>query len=93
MTNRVERFDKDGNIVETYDYEERFSAMYTLQLVWCYVHKVNIYNKKQREKAKAEFIINESSVSFCHDGDTYVCTKQAERKDINDGINSSALDF
>lgn len=93
MANKVERFDKDGNIVETFTYDERFSAMYTLQLVWCYLHKVNLYNKSLRENAKASFLINESAVSFYHDDDVYVCYKQADKKDVYDGINNSSLNF
>lgn len=93
MTNKVERINGNGTLLETYDYDGRFSAVYTLQLVWCYVNKVNIYNKQQREKAKESFNFGEATVSFVFDNDVFLCRKQEDKKDLYDGINGSALDF
>lgn len=93
MTNKVERINENGTLLETYDYDGRFSAVYTLQLVWCWKHKVNMYDKQQREKAKESFNFGEATVSFVFDNDVFLCRKQEGRKDLYDGINGSALDF
>lgn len=94
MANKViVRDTKSGEEKETMIYDARFSAEYTLQLVWCSAHRVNVFDKKMLERAKLDFYYGTDFVWFELGDETYSCAKQSDRVDVYDGINSSPLDF
>ena len=91
MGNEIYKIKKNGEREYCTTYDGKFSAYYTMQLWWCYMHRVNFLDKRNLEKAKLEILTSGHTASFEQDNETYACT--TPERLATEGINNSKLEF
>ena len=91
MANEVFKIKENGEREYCASYDGDFSAFYTIQLWWCYMHKCNFYDRRNLDQAKRVITTSAHSAFFEENGDKYICTTPNKRSD--EGVNKSKLEF
>lgn len=93
MANEIFKIKENGERELCASYDQSFSAIYTMQLWWCYMHKCSFYDKRNLNKAKDAIKVSVSghTAFFEKDGIVYACTTTDRL--ASEGIGESALEF
>lgn len=91
MGNEIYKINENGEREWCATYDGTFSALYTMKLWWCNLHKVNFFDKRNLEKASSEITTSGNTALFIDGDNTYACT--TPERLATEGINSSKLEF